>query len=440
MLDLTQKYIESNSLFRKNSRLLLAVSGGIDSMVCLDVLHKLGYPISIAHCNFQLREKESDADEDLVKLVAENNNIPFHSKKFETNKYAEHSGISIQMAARDLRYEWFEELQNLYKYDFVIVAHHLDDSIETCLVNLSRGTGLKGLTGIQAASGKVRRPLLFATREDINHYAEQEGIDYREDSSNSKTNYIRNRIRLKVLTELREINPSLSKTFANTLEILNQEQKVLDILLTELKKDILDESDSDIRLKLLNITESPYRDWLLYHLLNDYGFNKQQINSINESIGEKVGLQFHSPSSILTIDREFAFISKQHSSSYSKILIQKDQTLLNEPICLEMSSFDFQPIDFDINPNIAFLDSNMLEFPLILDHWQEGDSFYPLGMNRNQKLSDFFVNSKIPRHQKDKIWILRSGGKIAWIIGHRIDHRYRVKKSTKKIFRLELKH
>lgn len=439
MLAQIKEYIKDYDLFPPTARLLIAVSGGVDSMVCLNVLSGLGYTCGIAHCNFQLRGSESDEDEAFVRSLATQLNIPFYCKGFNTREYADKNGLSIQMAARDLRYTWFESLRLSEKYDYIILAHQGDDSVETLLINLARGTGLRGLTGIKAKSGNIRRPLLCTNRKNILSYADKSKVAFREDSSNLKTDYIRNRIRHIIMPEFENINPSFSKTVLSNIENFKEELEVLDQRFVELKENIVKHDADEIKLSINQLLELQQIHWFLFRFLSGYGFNIEQVTSLINGLTDPPGKQFYSERYSLIKDREFIFLTIRKIKNESEYLIDISSKSISIPVKLEMSEISVIKHSISRDLNTADVDLEKITFPLKLRKWNHGDYFYPLGMNKSKKLSDFFIDEKIPRHKKEKIWILCSGNDIVWLIGLRMDDRFKITKDTSKVFQISVK-
>ena len=438
MLELIKAYINKNDLFIPSSRLLIAVSGGVDSMVCLNVLYQLGYSCGVAHCNFQLRGSESDKDEALVESISAQLQIPFYSQSFNTKEFANENGISIQMAARDLRYSWFESLRISKKYDYIILAHHGDDSVETVLINMARGTGLKGLIGIQAKSGNIRRPLLSINRQSILSYADNNDVSFREDSSNKKTDYTRNRIRHIIVPEFERINPSFSQTVLSNIEHLKEEQEVLNQKYADVKSDIVRYEQDDIVLSIKKLKELQHIQWFLYRFLSDFGFNNDNISSMITGLSKSAGKQFFAKEYTLIIDREYIFLTLRHPTIENEYTLDIAVKSISIPISLELSKIPFSKYKLSPNPDIANIDYQKITFPLTLRRWIPGDYFHPLGMNKAKKLSDFFIDEKIPRHRKEKVWILCSGEDIVWIIGLRMDNRYKITNTTSTVLQISL--
>jgi tRNA(Ile)-lysidine synthase len=416
------------------TKLLLAVSGGLDSMVMLHLFHILNFEIAVAHVNFGLRGTESDADQQFVRDWCAQHQISFFTTRFKTNNYATEHGLSIQMAARDLRYKWFNELAAQHKFQFIATAHHLNDSLETALLNLARGAGLEGLTGIAPLSGNRFRPLLFASRAEIEMYAAENDIAWREDSSNQTDAYQRNLIRHRVIPELKKINPALEAGFASMvvkinhdLEILNAESRQWNATYTELSG-----AEVKIRKEGLQPANLPH----LWRMLRNYGFGWEQTERIQQAVDGQPGKIFYSTAHSLTVDRGFLLITKLIAPIETvSIPVANGKYQLGQQ---ELEIQADQPPFFLPDKNVAVLDQVALSRDLVWRSWQPGDSFMPLGMNQRKKISDFLVDEKVPLGLKNKITVLESDGEIAWVVGLRIDNRFKITTDTSKavIFRL----
>ncbi|MBI2968969.1 MAG: tRNA lysidine(34) synthetase TilS [Bacteroidetes bacterium] len=443
-------YSRKNNLFVSDDRILLAVSGGVDSVVMAGLFHRAGFDFGIAHCNFQLRGKDSDGDERFVKQLSNKYDCPFFAKKFNTRKYAKENGLSLQMAARELRYRWFEQVRKNENYSFIATAHHRDDSVETILLNFFRGTGIEGLTGIQPKNGYIIRPILFARRQDIEKYAVKEKVQFRKDRSNDELVYKRNFIRKKIIPALYKINPSLENTllrnagiFYRTGEILsNHFQKELEKII-DLKNRITSISIGGL-MKL-----QPHAADFLFEFLRNYGFNYETVQDISCSLTGQSGKRFFSGTHRIIIDRKYLILEKisMVRITHDQYSIEKEQKRLpvNGMTLLfqfkrgnELSLEKIKSICRTRGNNIAFLDAAKLSFPLILRRWKKGDFFYPLGMKGKKKLSDFFIDRKVPLNEKEKIFVLCSGEDIVWIAGYATDERYKVTKKIKEVYVAEM--
>lgn len=434
----TKLFISENKLFDKNAKILLAVSGGVDSIVMLDIFKKLKISFAIAHCNFQLRGKDSDDDQNFVKKIAYNYDVEFYTINFETEKYAKDKGISTQMAARDLRYFWFEKTRFENNFDFIAVAHNKNDLAETILLNLTRGTGLKGLTGIKVKLNKIIRPLLFASRDEIEKYQKKNNLKFREDSSNAKTKYKRNKIRHQVIPILQELNPSFFDTMFENSHRFNDAFEIYRTAINLVKNNIISEKGKSIFINIKELIKTNSVKTYLFEYLKPYNFSDSQLNDILNSIKSTSGKQFISPSHKLIKDREFFIISRLSEELDKDFFICKIDKEINEPIKIKLSILDVDAkYKLSKNKNVADIDIDILNFPLKLRKWKKGDYFMPLGMKRAKKLSDFFIDEKIPLSEKQNIWILESKGEIVWILGLRLDDRYKITKDTKQVFRVE---
>lgn len=434
-----QKFIITNKLFCKDDLLLVAVSGGIDSCVLLNLLYENNYNCLVAHCNFGLRGSDSENDELFVKNLAKNYNYKFVSKKFDTINFASQNSLSIQMSARDLRYNYFEEIRKKYNCKSILTAHHADDNIETIFINLLRGTGLKGLTGIPVKINFISRPLLFAFRNQINSYALKNKLQWREDSSNKANKYLRNKIRHKLVPLLEEISSSSKKTLLRNIENFTNENNYFS---DKLKKDISrisKETTEQVIIDIEELKKNNFNKVILYEIISKYGFNPKQTNKIFDSLSNESGKMFYSSTHCLNKDRENLIITPLIENKKQEYLINKTCKKLSVPVNMNIYRQEWNKKSKIITDNnIAMLDADIIEFPLKIRHWKKGDYFYPLGKNNQKKLSDFFIDNKVPNSLKRKLWLIESGNKIVWICNYRIDNRFKITNSTKNIILLEL--
>lgn len=415
--------------------MIIAVSGGADSISLLHACKYLNLKILALHCNFKLRGKESDMDEQFVKRFCDTYGIPLSVRKFDTVRYAKEKGISIEMAARELRYAWFGEMQAKKKIDYILVAHHADDVAETFFINICRGTGIKGLTGIKPVNGSILRPLLNCSRADILKYIDDHRLGYRTDSTNNSLDYLRNKIRHQIIPVLKQINPSFLETMADTCEALKETEQIFSYGIHRLKENVLDCEEEEILINITKTLNSPAPYTLLYETLKPFGFNKMQIRDILNAHSATPGKEFFAENHTLVKGRKYwrLFDHSKHVST--------DITIENEGIYnLNGQNFEFQilprPEEFIIptDKNIACLDADKIKFPLSIRNWQTGDYFCPMGMKKSKKkLSDFFTDRKLSTKQKKECLLLLSSNKIAWIINHRIDDRFKITSFTKNI-------
>jgi tRNA(Ile)-lysidine synthase len=444
MISEFKSFIKKEKLFSTNDRILLAVSGGIDSVAMTELFHQASYPFGIAHCNFQLRGKESDEDEVFVKQLAEKYNVPFYARHFATSEFALINDISVQMAARELRYQWFELIREQAGYTYVATAHHLDDQVETFFVNLLRNTGIAGFHGIPVNQGNVIRPMMFTCRKDIKSFVKTQKIPFREDSSNTELKYLRNKIRRELIPQFVKIHPGFDKIINETIERIGETEKIYREVIELQRKRILKMENDRIIIAINEILNLDPLPSYLYEFLAPYGFNFTVVKEIIQALDKIPGKTFFSSSHKLIKDRKNLFIEPistiANKSKDREIRIRKNVSSILKPIHLV---FKVIPKDeqFRINPSpdTANLDAEKIIFPLILRKWQHGDFFYPFGKNQRKKVSDYFIDEKIPVPDKEKIWLLCSGGKIAWIIGHRIDNRFRITQKTRNVLIILLK-
>ena len=439
MLERFLEFISEKSLWKEGDKVTLAVSGGIDSVVMLQLFHQAGIPCIIAHCNFNLRGAESDGDEHFVRSLAARLEIPVYVASFQTESYAEQEKVSIQMAARILRYDWFEELCEETGCQSVATAHNRDDSEETFFLNLMRGTGIRGLTGIQSRNGRVIRPLLFASRSMIQEYAGNNQLAWREDSSNLKTDYTRNRIRHMLIPVIREMNEKSAETMQSNIERLRYASAVYHNFLAEKKRNLLHRQGKFQTIQIGSITAEPFGESLLYEILSDFDFTAPQVREIFRGLHGSAGKQYFSLSFRLIRDRGTLILEPLKPLNRKRYYIDNPYNDITEPIHLRLSLIQIG-YDFDIpaEPGIACVDFDKLDFPLIIRRWENGDYFRPLGMSGMKKLSDFFIDNKVPVPLKENSWLITSGKDIVWVAGMRIDDRFRIGPETKRALRMEL--
>ena len=440
MVDRLINYIESLQLFSQNDTLLVGVSGGIDSVVLVDLLHSAGLAFAVAHCNFNLRGKESDQDESFVKSIASRYDKPFFCQSFDTVGVAAENGISIEMAARDLRYGWFEEIRRSHHFDWVAVAHHSDDQAETFFLNLARGTGISGLTGMKAVNGKIVRPLLFATRKDIEIYAADKQLDYREDSTNSLTVFQRNKIRHLVLPLMEELNPSFREGMQATIGHLRDACTIYSQSIERARELVTRRtSKGNLEFLLPELRLLHPLSTYLFEFLKPFHFNGDVVDEIVKSINGQTGKQFLSSTHRAVLDREVLLIQKLTEISSKRFYLDEGCYRLEYPVKLTLTTQKREAtINLKTSLKKVLLDKEKLQFPLILRKWQKGDFFKPFGMKGKKKLSDFFVDEKLSLPEKESCWLLTNGEEIVWIIGIRLDDRYKITPETKNILVVQL--
>ena len=428
------QYIACHGLLNADGKLLVAVSGGLDSMVMLHLLHNAGIKIVAAHCNFGLRGIESDIDEVFVKTEAGKLGIPCRVEHFDTSAYAEQNGVSIQMAARELRYRWFHEISARENFDAIAIAHNSDDRIETLFINLARGTGIRGMVGIRPKNGKIIRPLLFASRNEIEQYAKTHGVSFREDSSNNTDIYARNHIRHHAIPGLEHYFPGMKHAIERGMEHFSEVELFYNEAIERYKKEIVSTVRDLTYINLCGLIQSPSPPTLLYEILKPYGFPNSVASEILDEKEHLSGRQFFSDTHRLVHDRQTLVVQNLYNEIPQEYLIDEQCSNMDAPIRLKIDKFDhhsgFLP---DTAPDTACLDGDKLQFPLLLRKWKHGDTFRPLGMKQMKKLSDFFIDAKLSLIEKERLWIMISDGQIAWIVGLRIDDRFKITDKTKKI-------
>jgi tRNA(Ile)-lysidine synthase len=434
MLQSFCQFITENKLFAQDEKIILAVSGGMDSVCMAALFHEAKYNFAIAHCNFGLRGNESDEDEDFVKKLAKKYKAPFFVQHFNTTEFAEREKISIQMAARDLRYLWFNELLAQQKYDKIAVAHHQNDVLETVLLNLVRGTGIAGLHGISPVKGKVVRPLLFANRDEIMKYISEHNLGWREDSSNESNKYSRNLLRNEVVPLLKKLNPDIENTIKQTSEKVLAAEKIFEAHIEKLRKEIFTEENQVQYFSLKKFAEKDPGVPVLFELLKNYGFGYPVAKEIFSSLGSSPGKKFESALYVLVKDREQLVITRKDVSEFMSLSIDEGTPeIVSGNFKLIFKSASKDNFKISSSRDIACLDPDKLKFPLQLRKWKEGDWFCPLGLNKKKKLSDFLIDQKVPLNLKDKVYVLTSNGAVVWVVGHRIDDRFKITEKTEKI-------
>jgi len=439
MVEQFLKYIHGENLFHSSQRIILAVSGGADSMLMLHLFANAGFPVAVAHCNFRLRGAESDGDEQFVSDDCDSHNITFCVKHLNTEEFALQEGISIEMAAREMRYEWFNELLGREHYDYLATAHHQDDVIETFLINLSRGSGIRGLSGIQATSGKIIRPMLFTNRAEILDYCTRMKLEYRTDSSNQDTVYKRNLIRQEVLPILEQVNPAFRKNALKTIGNLNETAELFQQRISEIRSFVYSEDDLGAMIHIEKLQTLRPQRTILFELIREFGFQIEQIDDILDSMNRESGRKFFSGDYRLVKDREYLLISPFQQKSDQIFYIDEDCSKIQIPIHLSFEKFERTAgFRFSTHLNTVDLDMDMLVFPLILRHWQTGEYFQPLGMQGLKKLSDFFIDEKYSIPDKENAWILASGDQLVWIVGKRMNERFKITPKTTRIIRIRL--
>lgn len=427
-----------NQIKNRAGHFLLAVSGGLDSMTLWQMFRATKLNHAVAHVNFGLRGAESDADQALVETIAAEHGIKVFIKKVDTKSFAKEHKLGTQEAARSLRYTWFEELKKEYDYDQLVTAHHLNDSVETFMINLHRGTGLKGLGGIRSTE-KVLRPLLDFSKAELHDYASKNKIEFRNDASNAKDDYLRNWFRNGLLKEWKEKNPELLTRMKSNLENLRQADEMLDYFLEKEAADLKISKQSQIPFQILipSLTKSKYPAAHLFRILEDFGFNYSQVNDLLAAIHSKhTGAQIKSKTHMVLLNRDLLIVDKiKDEPSNESLWIEKNVSSIDSPLKLQFYWLTKAEVDF--TSNSFFLDADQLTFPLELRKWKEGDSMIPLGMKGQKKISDILIDEKVPLHQKDQCFVLLSNQKIVCLLNFRISEEFKIQANTKSILKIQ---
>ncbi|WP_417613096.1 tRNA lysidine(34) synthetase TilS [Owenweeksia hongkongensis] len=420
-----------------SSRFLIACSGGVDSMVLAELFVQAGQKPALVHCNFMLRGDDADGDQVFVENYAKDKGLTFYTKNFDTTAFAKEKGISIQMAARDLRYSYFASLLKNHHLKFLCTAHHADDSLETILLNLGRGTGLSGLSGMKPRRDNILRPLLHLTKGEIIEIAHSLQLAWREDASNTKTDYQRNYIRHKVAPVFKENFPGFDTGFKNTSKQLINDDALFNFLLNEKVQSLLIKDGNLLKMPIAELLKIKGYPSFLHYWLKPYG--NFDLPSIIESLNGKSGRVFVSGQHELLVDRDFLILRQAKQEKNHTYFINEGDEILKVPFLLTTGKISASDFEISRNRKHAAFDKDKLQFPLKLRRWKNGDSFYPIGMKGKKKLSDFFIDQKLNLYEKEDIWIMLSGDDIIWVINHRIDDRYKISETTKSVYFARLK-
>jgi tRNA(Ile)-lysidine synthase len=451
LLQKFKEFINEQNLFSPKDKLLLAVSGGLDSVVLCELCYQSGFDFAIAHCNFQLRNEESERDEKFVEQLAEKYNAVFFVKKFNTKSYAAQNKVSIQVAARELRYEWFFEIvnsewsivNNIHHSPFtihhILTAHHQDDNIETILMNFFKGTGIAGLRGILPKHEKIIRPLLFAKKEELKQFAEDNKLSWGEDSSNESDKYSRNYFRRQVIPLIEQIYPAAINNVAENIDRFRDVELLYQQSVNLHKKNLLEYKGDEIHIPVLKLKKSIPLHTIVFEIIKAYNFSAKQTEEVIHLLESESGKYIQSSTYRILKNRNWLIISPNQNQSSQTILIEEHEKL----IVFEKGSLNINIINAvncqlsTANPT-AMLDADKIKFPLLLRKWKQGDYFYPLGMKKKKKLNRFFIDNKLSQTEKEKTWVIEMNKKIIWVVGLRIDNRFKILPSTKQILKIEL--
>jgi tRNA(Ile)-lysidine synthase len=434
------QYFQDKKIDVKACTFIVAISGGVDSVVLADLCKRSGLHFTLAHCNFRLRDEESERDEQFVQAYAQNLQVPLEVIQFDTSQFAQENKLSIQEAARVLRYQWFDDLKKSGQFDYILLAHHANDNIETLLMNFLRGTGLKGLTAIPAGTTKEKRllrPLLTVQRSDIIFYAQKHGLNWVEDSSNSSLKYTRNYFRHELIPSIEKVFPQVENNLLGNIERFTKIYNLYQVMVTELKEKICERRSNEIRIPIKKLEK--YLDTsLVYDFIKDYGFGEKQVPDVKKLLKAESGKFIENENFQVIRHRNWLIIAPKTLDT-AIIAIGKDQQLIRYPSgILEFDTQLAGKLKLEGDANLALLDIKNIEYPLVLRKWKTGDYFYPLGMTKKKKLSRFFIDQKLSRNIKENTWILESGKRIIWVVGMRIDERFKITPSTKEILRISL--
>ncbi len=448
-------FIKKENLFQPKDKLLLAVSGGVDSVVLCELCKQTGFDFVIAHCNFQLRGEESKRDEQFVRELTKKYNVEIFVKKFDTEKYAEENKLSIQVAARELRYEWFNQIVNgqlsmvnghagfihhsPLTIHHILTAHHANDNIETLLINFFKGTGISGLRGILPKHGNIIRPLLFAKKEELIEFAKENNLSYVEDSSNVSDKYTRNYFRNQLIPSVQKVFPQVEDNLLNNIQRFKDIETLYQQSIELHKKKLLEKKGEEIHIPVLKLFKSDPLPTIVYEIIKDFGFTSNQTEDVIKLLNSDSGKYVQSHTHKIIKNRNWLIITSSLTTVAENILIEEEDKVvefLNDK--LEMKQISAAGYKLSGSESIAQLDSDEIKFPLLLRKWKQGDYFYPLGMKKKKKLSRFFIDQKLSLTEKENIWVLEMNKKIIWIVGKRIDERFKITPKTKNILKISL--
>ncbi|MDT0686645.1 tRNA lysidine(34) synthetase TilS [Autumnicola psychrophila] len=425
--------LKSRFPFLCGKNLLLAVSGGLDSVALAYLCKAAKLEFSIAHCNFNLRGEESDGDEDFVIDLADELEVEVFVQNFDTEAFAEEAKISIQMAARELRYNWFQELSDTLKFEYILTAHHANDNLETFLINLVRGTGLEGLSGILIENDRIIRPMLDFSRKEIETYARDNSIKWREDSSNASTKYLRNKIRHDVVPMLEELNPQLLQSFSQTQAHLKESEALIDDYISLIYPKVVKFGKFGYTLDVEYLKKLPNTKAIIYQLLKSFGF--REWNDVYNLLDAQPGKIVYSEDYRLIKDRDTLILTEINHSEDKVYTIAEEEDLVMLPLG-RIAFRNVEEIDKNRDNTRIFVAREKLQFPLKIRKWKKGDYFYPFGMKGRKKLSDFFKDQKMSIPEKENTWLLCSGEDIVWVINHRADDRFAVTSEKQEILKI----
>ena len=446
-----QQFIDEENLFKPKDKLLLAVSGGVDSVVLCKLCKEAGFDFGIAHCNFQLRGPDSDRDEKFVKDLAEKNNVCFYSIKFDTKKVSKEKKVSTQEAARELRYEWFEAVRQNKGFQFILTAHHADDNIETILMNFFRGTGIKGLRGMEPRRDRIVRPLLFAKREELEEFLKANRLEYVSDFTNIREDYSRNYFRIKVIPSIEKIYPGAIDNINKNIQRFRDIEKLYQQAIALHKKKLIETRGNEVHIPVLKLKKTEPQQTIIYEIIRDFGFTSRQVQEVIDLLDSDSGKYIQSASHRIIKNRNWLIIAPNDPGVAQSILIEEGQQNLqfakghlhielvqnSLPEYVKEGKF-MPPSAGQNNDQYVILDAKEITFPMLLRSWRKGDYFYPLGMKKKKKLARFFIDQKLSKIEKEQAWVLEMNKKIIWVIGMRIDDRFKITEKTKSVLKISL--
>ena len=439
-------YIKQQNLFQPKDKLLLAVSGGVDSVVLCELCKQAGYHFSIAHCNFQLRAEDSNRDEKFVKQLAKKYEVVFYARTFETKTVAAKEKKSVEETARDLRYAWFEELSIKHGYTYIVTAHHANDNIETVLMNFFRGTGIKGLHGILPKQNKIIRPLLFATKKEIENFAADRPLAFVTDDTNAQNDFTRNYFRNDLIPAVQKVFPGAEENILKNITRLGEAEQLYNQAIDFHKKKLLEQKGNEIHIPVLKLQQTTPLSTILYEIIKEYNFTAHQTEEVIALLKSESGKYIQSSSHRVIRNRKWLIISPKETIEAQNILIEEEvKKIIFEIGKLEISKSNLSsphvpPLGVrGLSLSIAQLDMDEIKFPLLLRKWKQGDYFYPLGMQKKKKISRFLIDQKLSLTQKEKVWVIETNKKIIWVVGMRIDDRFKITDKTKAVLQIAFK-
>ncbi len=434
-------YIKKENLFKQKDKLLLAVSGGIDSTVLCELCKQTGYDFAIAHCNFKLRGEESDRDENFVRQLLNKYQVEIFVKEFDTNTIAKEQKTSIEETARNLRYDWFKELLIENKFGYLLTAHHADDNIETVMMNFFRGTGIKGLRGILPKQKNIIRPLLFARRQEIEDFAAQNNIAFVMDSTNAQSDYTRNYFRNELIPAIEKIYPETANNVLRNIDRFVDVEIIYNESIIAIKEKLLEKRGNEIHIPVLKLAKAKPLQTIIYEIISAYNFTAAQVGEVEKLLISESGKYITSSTHRILRNRKWLIISPLRIvEDVSHFLIEKEQPIVLFAAGKLEINIVAKPENLVTTSDTAFIDATNLKYPLLLRKWKQGDYFYPLGMDKKKKLSRFFIDIKLSITEKENIWVLESDKKIIWVVGYRIDDRFKVLPNKKDVVKLRFGH